>query len=132
MLSVQLPPLQEDPKPPLMQPSSPLEKREHREQLGMAQKCRNRAQEILRALGPDLPGQAEWIKNERTDLLSRGQELWQQAEAAFCGPVDKFDQALARFAAHYWETSELYRTYLQNHPQRFLEGRRDPERGEKG
>ncbi len=61
---------------------------------------RERVRAVLGAL-IDPPGLSDWVEAERPDLTTRGCELTQQIDAAWCAPPAEFERALERLAAHH-------------------------------
>ena len=91
-----------------------------------------RSERVRAVLGAlvDPPGLSDWVKRERADLTTRGWELTQQIDAAWCAPLAEFERALERLAAHHAECCREFGVGQEKPDNRFLEGR--PETGKGG
>jgi hypothetical protein len=123
MLRVQLPPIPQDNNFPHLHVSSPTPNREHREHEGTLDPYRDHVRRVLGTL-IDPPGLDQWL-GARSDLLSGGRVLIRCIDAAWGGPLHKFDRELEKLAAFHRQLCTQYQTRLQKPAQGVLEGPQD-------
>jgi hypothetical protein len=123
MLRVKLPPIQQDSNSPHLHVSSSTANREHREHEGTLDPYRDHVRTVLGML-IDPPGLDQWL-GAHSDLLARGQVLIRRIDAAWDGPLHKFDRVLEQLAAFHRQLCTQYQTRLQKPAQGVLEGPQD-------
>jgi hypothetical protein len=84
---------------------------------------RARRERVRAVLGKftDLPGESEWLQHRQPDIWNHCIALLRRIEAAWCAPMQKFDEALWLFETALNEARALYRSHLQKPAQGVLE-----------